>query len=514
MKKLLMCVGGIIGIMLGAFLGFGRLDFWRMEIVAAEEYGEMGSEILGESAGSGDSGGEVGTPDDGVLDGDADLSLYIKAINPGYTVDGKNNVGEMIEIGRSGGSDKMVSLAGITVRYTNSSGNESVLMEFPENSFMVGEVILLKLASSPGSELANVTYTKTLAFEGGVKLTRGDTVLDTVCWTGKEGCFPKFKSAAPTVLVRESAAEDFRSVAEYEPVFVAENYVLVAGEGKGSVGADDGDEDGGGDVEKSEKAPQCRGLVFSEILSFYEETQAEQFIEVYNAGAEQILMDGCVLRYKNKTYPLVGIVRPEEYRVRYLTDFAITKNPTNSGVVEIVDVDGAVVDKMEYPNGQRKGTSYAFIGYDSTGEEIWRTTYAVTPGEANVYQEYRSCEEGKVINEATGNCVKVTEVTEKTCEPGQYLNPETGRCKKIEEEKETECTEGYEINPETGRCRKIKENTGADYEIATEKFEEKSSFVALYAVIGVVAVGLLFVVFEFRKEITRLLRKLFRKVSR
>ena len=57
--------------------------------------------------------------------------LFIKAVNPGYTIDGKSNVGEMIEISRKK-SDELVSLAGITVGYTNSSGNYSTLFEFPE----------------------------------------------------------------------------------------------------------------------------------------------------------------------------------------------------------------------------------------------------------------------------------------------------------------------------------------------------------------------------------------------
>ena len=74
--------------------------------------------------------------------------IYIKAINPGYSIDGKTNVGEMIEIARKN-SDTPISLAGATVGYTNSSGNYSILFEFPENSWITGETILLSYASSP-----------------------------------------------------------------------------------------------------------------------------------------------------------------------------------------------------------------------------------------------------------------------------------------------------------------------------------------------------------------------------
>ena len=59
--------------------------------------------------------------------------VYIKAVNPGYTIDGVNNVGEMIEIGRRD-SDTPISLAGLTIGYTNSSGNFAILAEFPEHS--------------------------------------------------------------------------------------------------------------------------------------------------------------------------------------------------------------------------------------------------------------------------------------------------------------------------------------------------------------------------------------------
>ena len=73
--------------------------------------------------------------------------IYIKASNPGYTIDGKSNGGEMIEIPRKN-SDEMMSLADITISYTNASG-EQTLVEFSEYSYMVGETLLLRLATQP-----------------------------------------------------------------------------------------------------------------------------------------------------------------------------------------------------------------------------------------------------------------------------------------------------------------------------------------------------------------------------
>jgi hypothetical protein len=317
-----------------------------------------------------------------------------------------------------------------------------------------------------------------------------------VCWNGKGGCVSEFKSSTPTTLVRNTETGEFEHLADYEPVYDEKSYYEEPkqDEGYGAVG-------------------KCKGLVISELLSYYENSRDEQFVEIYNSASEQILLDGCQIRYKNKYYPLTGILKPEGYFARYAKDFSLTKNPTSSNKVEIIDVDGTVVDKMEYPNGQRKGTSYALIGYDGSGARIWRVTYAPTPGEPNNYQEFRTCAEGKVLNEATGNCVKVTTVKEKTCPAGQYLNPLTGRCRKaaITLAKTTTCKEGYYLNEETGRCKKIKENTGTTYAIEPETYEESSSFIGLYAVIGVILVGLIYIIYEFRGEILKLWRKVFRR---
>ena len=151
------------------------------------------------------------------------------------------------------------------------------------------------------------------------------------------------------------------------------------------------------------------------------------------------------------------------------------------------------------------------IGYDEKGKEVWRVTYAPTPGAANNYQEYKTCEEGKVLNKETGNCVKVTAVKTKICKDGYYLNPLTGRCKKIQTASEKTCKEGYYLNPETGRCRKIKENNGADYNVEPENYEEESSFVAIYAVLGVVLLALGYLGYEFRREILKFFGRDFRR---
>lgn len=427
--------------------------------------------------------------------------IFIKAVNPGYTVDGAANVGEMIEIGRN--SDDLESLAGLTIGYTNSSGNETVLVDFSRYFWSAGESILLRLVSSPGSELAHVQYTKTLAFKAGpLVIRRGDEIIDTVCWTGGEGCAAAFNSVHPTSLVRNLSTGEFEHLADYEPSFEAANLSVV-------------EEDNGlGDFDGTKETPsKCKGVVFSEILSYYESLPSEQFIELYNNSHENISLDGCKLRYKNKKYPLSGVIKPEGYLVRHLDDFRLTKNPTTSNVLELLDSNDEVLDKLEYFNGQRKGASYAFIAFDSSGKEIWKVTYAPTPGEPNNYQEFRTCEAGKVINEATGNCVKVTSLAEKICGEGKYLNILTGRCKSYDSSSSgsKECKEGYYYNEETGRCRKNKNNDGAEHALVPETFSEETSFVALYLVLGVIGVGIIYIIYEFRQDIVKIFRRMIRR---
>lgn len=230
--------------------------------------------------------------DDGEDDDEADEvdeaddllpEIYIKAVNPGYKINGVSNTGEMIEIAKRN-SDTSFSLAGATVGYTNSSGNYSVLFEFPENSWITGETILLRLASSPGHELAPINYTKTLAMKASLNLVIDGEVVDEVCWTGQEGCYKAFTSTRPTTLVRNLESGEFEHLSVYEPEYDPESYYVEAVE-----------------VEPEAAASQCKGLEFSEILSYYESEKSEQFIELYNSNTYQVLLDGCKVRYKKKT---------------------------------------------------------------------------------------------------------------------------------------------------------------------------------------------------------------------
>lgn len=453
-------------------------------------------------------------------------SLIIKAVNPGYTVDGTQNVGEFIELQRT--TDTPLSLANYSVRYTTSSGKSTTLLNFSEGSSLVGEFLLMRLARSPESDQSDATYMTTLAMGAGtVELLYHEDVVDSICWASKsETCSDPFKSANPTTLVRSSKDGSFEHLTEYAPNFNSEVASLVVASPEPPESTNPSDEssssssppaDSSDNSDPEPLSSYCHGLEFSEILSYYADDKTEQFIEFYNPSDNNIDLSLCTLRYKNKSYPLSGTISSSGYLAIYpaklLTSFSLTKNPNSSNTIDLVDADNSIVDSLVYSHGQKKSTSYAKF-YDSTGAEIWELTYSTTPGLENNYQEFRTCEAGKVINPDTGNCVKVSSTTSSElaeCPAGKYRNPLTGRCKNIEAASTgpKPCAEGYERNPETNRCRKITaENNGAGYALVPTTSSAKSTFIALGAVILIVSLGIIYVILQFRHEIARAVRKI------
>lgn len=426
--------------------------------------------------------------------------LIIKAINPGYTnADKLTNVGELIALQNL--ADTIISLAGLSVRYTNGSGKTVVLFTFPEGATMAGELLLVRYAKSPDADQSDLTYSSSLAMTAGpLELVYGDETIDSVCWTGKDGCAKSFKSSSPTTLVRNLSTGEFEHLLAYEPYFSPGSAGLYLPEPTP-------------DPDESEPTPpKCRGIEFSEILTYYSDTASEQFVEFYNSTSKDINLDGCQLQYKNKTYPLSGIILAGDYLAYYPSPtFSFTKNPTANNSVLLIDTDGETVDELVYSHGQKKATSYAKI-YDVNGVASWSTTYSPTPGSPNNLQTFRTCPAGKVVNPVTGNCVNLpTSTTTTECPAGKYRNPLTGRCKNIEDTSATlkECAEGYERNPTTNRCRKITlPNNGADYALVPTTSSNGTTFVAIGIVILLVSLGVIYIALQFRHEAARAARKI------
>lgn len=445
---------------------------------------------------------------------DFGTDLIINAINPGYTIDGTSNVGEFIELQNL--SDVPIALAGYSLRYTNGSGNTTTLYTFLDGSYMTGKHLLLSYYK-PGMPADDTYRGNGLAMKAGpLELVYEDEVIDSVCWNNATGCETEFKKDGKdtyrSTLVRNLATGEFAHLKmdDYSPHYVADFPSLYLEP-----------EDELDDPSEENKIPQCRGLEFSELLTYYADDKSEQFIELFNSTSTEINLTGCEISYKNKTYPLSGTVLSGAYYVFHQSElFSLTKNPKNPLTLAIIDTDGTPVDEIAYPNGQKKSTSYART-FDESGNESWQITYAITPGAENIYQKYRTCEEGKIINEATGNCVKVTSIKDAAsaalknsilapCPEGKYRNPLTNRCKNIETSSSTlkECAEGYERNPETNRCRKIKTaNDGAEYAIVPNTRSDKTVFIGAGIIAIIVLLGVIYVTLQFRQEIARATRK-------
>ncbi len=93
------------------------------------------------------------------------------------------------------------------------------------------------------------------------------------------------------------------------------------------------------------------------------------------------------------------------------------------------------------------------------------------------------------------------------------MNPETNRCKKVETAKQKECAEGYERNPETGRCKKVITATKQEYPVdpipdeATH--DSPKIFIATAGLIAIALITLGVVVWQFRTEIGKFIKRIF-----
>ena len=407
---------------------------------------------------------------------------------------------DFIELRKTGDD---LPLADYKITYYNSSDNPSGEISFGENAMLVADSLVLGFHNSPQfSELPEEYLYKFgssgLASTGGrLQLLYDGEVVDELCW-GKTVCENSINKFATK---QEENSTAVRCYGECEEVFGYEKYYpepnFEAIQVLEPV------------IEPQEPEPivSCEGLAFTEIYSYYIDDVSEQFVELYNTTDRSISLDGCYLRYKSKLYPLSGEVASASFYVSQ--DLVLTKNPNSPLTIELID-DNGVVASADYPHGQKKGVSYALF------DGAWLFTYQPTPGEDNQAQEYRNCPEGKVINPDTGNCINESSANAsepKTCPEGQYLNPETNRCKKAETTKQKECAEGYERNPETGRCKKVITATKQEYPVEPipdeATYDSPKIFIATAGLIAVALITLSVIVWQFRAEIGKLIKRIF-----
>ena len=465
--------------------------------------------------------------------------IAIYAVNPGYNLPIGNNSGELIELVNL--SDEELDLSGLEFVYTSKptstspEGKSTTLYTFPDGATFVGNTILFRYAKSPEAldGAQDLTYDSTsIAMAGSLKLVQNGTVISSVCWLGGEECLSNFsttvKSRSYTTILLDLETGKYFHAAEYTPTYNPEKPGLYiptdddTGEGSDDESATVPETTASTITNSIANTSSCLGLHFSEFLTYYTDSSDEQFIEIYNSSNQSIPLNSCWLKYKNKSYPLSTtslLLAPDSYFVFYPST-AFTKDPSSTNLYELQDDDGEIIDSFSLPHGQKKSTSLALMGENPDGSNLWQITYSPTPGSPNVHQEFRSCPVGKVINVATGNCINVAtlETVEKDCGVGKYRNPLTGRCKSYDSDSSgelTPCAEGYERNPETNRCRKIKQNNGADYPLVPiTDSENNTSFVAIWALIGIIILGFCYVIFQFRRDIYYFIRRLANKLKK
>jgi hypothetical protein len=464
--------------------------------------------------------------------------LVISAVNAGYTSGEAQQNYDFVEIYNTVGEPLLMDEYKLI--YVNSAGSLAGSLEFAAGTILNTEYLVVGYARSPQYAGMGEEYlysfggsTGLASTAGSLRLYHGEEVLDEVCW-GSAVCGQNLSRFATgeveNMTARRCVVDGLLERCVNGEVFQYEKYYPEINEMALILP----------EVEKA--VAKCFGLVFSEVYSYFEVDYAEQFVELYNPTDEVIELDGCGVGYKNKVYALSGELAPEEYLAYRHEGLRLTKNPGSNNEILLVDADKSVATRVVYYSGQKKGTAWAYFGILSEGLDegvkAWRQTYAVTEGAENIYQEFKSCTVGKVINPKTGNCINFYEDEElppcpvgkfrnpetnrcksyesldsvlKPCEEGYFRNPETNRCKKMSVvEGPGPCNDGYERNPETNRCRKIRENNGADFGVVGGGTTGEGNWVGYGALAAVVIAGLGYVGWQFRGEAKRGIMKIVR----
>ncbi len=272
--------------------------------------------------------------------------LQFYAVNAGYKDDTSSQNFDFIELSRT--TEEDLSLAGFSILYFNSSGNQVGQIIFSENQTLVSSHLVLGFSKSPQySDWEDSPYlyyfsSSGLASTAGkLQLLRDEEVIDELCW-GKFECVmsnPKFATKP----------EENYSLVRIDDTYVQQPYypeiqpVITE--------------------QIIEEEPHECHLIITEIYSYYEESVSEQFIELYNPSFFEQDASFCVILYKNIPLNLEGIISPGAYYIYKNPEITFTKNPTTYNIYSISGND------VVLPHGQRKGTSYALFNIGTADEQ-------------------------------------------------------------------------------------------------------------------------------------------------
>lgn len=270
------------------------------------------------------------------------------------------------------------------------------------------------------------------------------------------------------------------------------------------------------------------------------ESAGGEYVELFNAGNEALLLSGCEIRSSKSSQLLIDftdqdIIGPHEFILIELVDRLTNANGS-------VTLSGYDREDVTAYSGVTEGVSVSFF------ETGWELSNQPTPSSQNIHSaevpeetgssvaSLADCGEGKYRSPETNRCRNIVSASAglSECDPGQYRSPETNRCRKIstasasiaacapgqERNPETNrcrkisstnsslkpCQEGYERNPETNRCRKVS-NLSNTAQLPPE--DRQSTATSINTVIMLTAVSLAggYAVYEYRTEIGSVLQK-------
>ena len=273
--------------------------------------------------------------------------IFFRAINAGYKDDQSAQNYDFFELSKTVADDLDLSI--FRIQYYNSSDKLAGELEFAEPTILRADTIVFgfnkspQYADLPARYLYNFSSSGLASTAGRLKIIQDSEIVDEICW-GKLTCennSQKFSTSKEENLTAVRCLESCAETVSYEPYYPEINAEAIY-------------------IPAPEPAQNssCAGLKITEIYSYYEENSAEQFIELYNDSDSELSLGACILRYKNKEYPLVGSVAAKEYAL--VQDILLTKDPSTSLTLEILDSNG-VVSSAEYAHGQKKATSFALL---------------------------------------------------------------------------------------------------------------------------------------------------------
>lgn len=299
----------------------------------------------------------------------------------------------------------------------------------------------------------------------------------------------------------------------------------------------------------SDCAPNDKSILCGDYVKLYNPTDtvvdASQYVLRSDSSSQN--------RTASNTIHLEGTtIAPHGYSTISVNDSRDKLSLTNSGgYVWLEDIWGLTTYEHTMARYESAGITKQGYSYAQNVDGAWDWTSNPSPFGANVFpvrdvpvpapvlecpvgkyrnpetnrcraiedavNELATCPEGQARNPATNRCrmiVVVATASLAPCGEGQERNPSTNRCRSIASAvaELLPCDEGYERNPATNRCRKVPLASIPLAPFPVQPITQSPQSTALWWAVGTVVVaGAAYAVWEWRQEVTRLLRRLMPK---